>query len=59
MDTAPALTTVRVPLRAAGVLAAQLVTGRRALPPGGITTLPTELMVRGSTAPPPAGRRRP
>lgn len=59
VDTAPALTTVRVPLRAAGVLAAQLVTGRRALPPGGITTLPTELMVRGSTAPPPAGRRRP
>lgn len=58
-DTAPALTTVRVPLREAGVLAAQLVTGRRALPPGGITTLPTELMVRGSTAPPPAGRRRP
>lgn len=59
VDTAPALTTVRVPLREAGVLAAQLVTGRRALPPGGITTLPSELMVRGSTAPPPAGRRRP
>ncbi|MCX5192702.1 LacI family transcriptional regulator [Streptomyces sp. NBC_00249] len=57
-DTAPALTTVRVPLREAGTLAAQLVTGRRATPPGGITTLPTELMVRASTAPPPAGRRR-
>ncbi|MEU8435951.1 LacI family DNA-binding transcriptional regulator [Streptomyces sp. NPDC029216] len=56
-DTAPALTTVRVPLREAGVLAAQLVTGRRALPPGGITTLPTELLVRGSTAPPPAPGR--
>ncbi|MFD3547298.1 LacI family DNA-binding transcriptional regulator [Streptomyces sp. NPDC058655] len=54
-DTAPALTTVRVPLREAGVLAAQLVTGRRPPPPGGITTLPTELMVRGSTAPPPTG----
>lgn len=54
-DTAPALTTVRVPLREAGALAAQLVTGRRPLPPGGITTLPTELMVRASTAPPPAG----
>ncbi|MDJ0379944.1 LacI family DNA-binding transcriptional regulator [Streptomyces sp. G-G2] len=53
VDTAPALTTVRVPLREAGVLAAQLVTRRRMLPPGGITTLPTELMVRGSTAPPP------
>lgn len=58
-DTAPALTTVRVPLREAGVLAAQLVTGRRPLPPGGITTLPTELMVRGSTAPPPPARRTP
>ncbi|MFD9411150.1 LacI family DNA-binding transcriptional regulator [Streptomyces sp. NPDC059989] len=56
-DTAPALTTVRVPLREAGALAAQLVTGRRPLPPGGITTLPTELMVRASTAPPPAGGR--
>ncbi|GAA0287655.1 LacI family DNA-binding transcriptional regulator [Streptomyces polychromogenes] len=58
-DTAPALTTVRVPLREAGALAAQLVTGRRPLPPGGITTLPTELMVRGSTAPPPATGRTP
>ncbi|MFD3539071.1 LacI family DNA-binding transcriptional regulator [Streptomyces sp. NPDC058662] len=58
VDTAPALTTVRVPLREAGHLAAQLVTGRRPLPPGGITTLPTELMVRGSTAPPPAGGNR-
>ncbi|MFJ4775857.1 LacI family DNA-binding transcriptional regulator [Streptomyces sp. NPDC088762] len=56
-DTAPALTTVRVPLREAGALAAQLVTGRRPLPPGGITTLPTELMVRASTAPPPAEGR--
>ncbi|MET9609749.1 LacI family DNA-binding transcriptional regulator [Streptomyces sp. NPDC006512] len=55
VDTAPALTTVRVPLREAGVLAAHLVTGRRSPPPGGITTLPTELMVRGSTAPPPEG----
>ncbi|MFG2981961.1 LacI family DNA-binding transcriptional regulator [Streptomyces sp. NPDC048258] len=52
-DTAPALTTVRVPLREAGILAAHLVTGRRPLPPGGITTLPTELMVRASTAPAP------
>ncbi|MFB6516603.1 LacI family DNA-binding transcriptional regulator [Streptomyces sp. NPDC056401] len=54
VDTAPTLTTVRLPLREAGVLAAQLVTGRRALPPGGITTLPAELTVRASTAPPPA-----
>ncbi|MFD9356642.1 LacI family DNA-binding transcriptional regulator [Streptomyces sp. NPDC060031] len=53
LDTAPPLTTVRVPLREAGALAAQFVTGRRPLPPGGITTLPAELMVRGSTAPPP------
>ncbi|MFD3875514.1 LacI family DNA-binding transcriptional regulator [Streptomyces sp. NPDC058623] len=57
VDTAPALTTVRVPLREAGALAANLVTGRRSPPPGGITTLPTELMVRGSTAPPPEGSR--
>ncbi|MFF3016742.1 LacI family DNA-binding transcriptional regulator [Streptomyces sp. NPDC057939] len=57
VDTAPALTTVRVPLREAGILAANLVTGRRSPPPGGITTLPTELMVRGSTAPPPEGSR--
>ncbi|MEV6953006.1 LacI family DNA-binding transcriptional regulator [Streptomyces sp. NPDC051183] len=60
VDTAPALTTVRVPLREAGVLAAQFVTGRRQLPPGGITTLPADLIVRGSTAPPPpAGGSRP
>ncbi|MFD3696220.1 LacI family DNA-binding transcriptional regulator [Streptomyces sp. NPDC058646] len=59
VDTAPALTTVRVPLREAGVLAAHLVTGRRLPPPGGITTLPTELMVRGSTAPPRAGGSSP
>ncbi|MEU9420403.1 LacI family DNA-binding transcriptional regulator [Streptomyces sp. NPDC051000] len=59
VDTAPALTTVRLPLREAGVLAAHLVTGRRALPPGGITTLPAELMVRGSTAPPPTEGSRP
>lgn len=58
-DTAPALTTVRVPLREAGALAAHLVTGRRPLPPGGITTLPTELMVRASTGPAPAERNRP
>lgn len=59
VDTAPALTTVRVPLREAGALAAHLVTGRRSPPPGGISTLPTELMVRASTGPAPAGRSRP
>ncbi|MEU9378568.1 LacI family DNA-binding transcriptional regulator [Streptomyces sp. NPDC048255] len=59
VDTAPALTTVRVPLREAGALAAQLVTGRRQPPLSGITTLPTELMVRGSTAPPPGDGSRP
>ncbi|MCB5182972.1 LacI family DNA-binding transcriptional regulator [Streptomyces antimicrobicus] len=57
VDTAPALTTVRVPLREAGLLAAHLVTRRRQPPPDGITTLPTQLMVRGSTAPPPTGRQ--
>lgn len=59
VDTAPALTTVRVPLREAGVLAAQLVTGRRPAPPGRITTLPTELMVRASTGAPPREGSRP
>ncbi|MFD9333319.1 hypothetical protein ACFWBF_02720 [Streptomyces sp. NPDC060028] len=43
----------RVPLRAAGALAARFVTGRRPLPPGGITMLPAELTERGSAAPQP------
>jgi LacI family transcriptional regulator len=50
----PALTTVRIPLQEAGARAGRLVMGRVAPPPGGVATIPTELMVRGSTAPPAA-----
>ncbi|WP_031514706.1 LacI family DNA-binding transcriptional regulator [Streptomyces sp. NRRL F-5123] len=55
-DASPALTTVRIPLQEAGARAGRLVMGRLAPPPGGVTTIATELMVRGSTAPPAAGR---
>jgi LacI family transcriptional regulator len=53
VDASPALTTVRIPLQEAGARAGRLVMGRLAPPPGGLATVPTELMVRGSTAPPP------
>lgn len=53
-DASPALTTVRIPLQDAGARAGRLVMGRAAPPPGGVATIPTELMVRGSTAPPAA-----
>ncbi|MEE4420316.1 LacI family DNA-binding transcriptional regulator [Streptomyces bugieae] len=49
-DAAPALTTVRLPLAEAGARAGRLVTGREERPPGGLATLPAELMVRGSTS---------
>ncbi|MBY8880829.1 LacI family DNA-binding transcriptional regulator [Actinacidiphila acidipaludis] len=52
VDAAPALTTVRIPLQEAGARAGRLVMGRQAPPPGGLSTIPTELMVRASTAPP-------
>ncbi|WP_327291040.1 LacI family DNA-binding transcriptional regulator [Streptomyces sp. NBC_01198] len=55
-DASPALTTVRIPLQEAGARAGRLVMGRVAPPPGGVATIATELMVRGSTAPPAAGR---
>lgn len=55
-DASPALTTVRIPLQEAGARAGRLVMGRIAAPPGGVATIATELMVRGSTAPPAAGR---
>lgn len=55
-DTSPALTTVRIPLQEAGARAGRLVMGRIAPPPGAVATIATELMVRGSTAPPAAGR---
>jgi LacI family transcriptional regulator len=56
VDASPALTTVRIPLQEAGARAGRLVMGRQPSPPGGLATIPTELMVRGSTAPPAAGR---
>lgn len=52
-DVSPALTTVRIPLQEAGARAGKLVMGRLSPPPGGVATIGTELMVRGSTAPPP------
>jgi LacI family transcriptional regulator len=55
-DASPALTTVRIPLQEAGARAGRLVMGRVAPPPGGVATIATELMVRGSTAPPAASR---
>lgn len=51
-DVSPALTTVRIPLQEAGARAGKLVMGRLSPPPGGVATIGTELMVRGSTAPP-------
>lgn len=55
VDASPALTTVRIPLLEAGARAGRLVMGRQSPPPGGVATVATELMVRGSTAPPPTG----
>jgi LacI family transcriptional regulator len=57
VDASPALTTVRIPLQEAGARAGRLVMGRQAPPPGGLATVATELMVRQSTAPPPAHAR--
>ncbi|WP_314175410.1 LacI family DNA-binding transcriptional regulator [Streptomyces winkii] len=54
-DASPTLTTVRIPLHDAGARAGRLALGREAPPPGGVATVRTELMARGSTAPP-AGR---
>lgn len=49
-DAAPALTTVRLPLREAGARAGRLAVGREERPPGGLATLSAELLVRGSTS---------
>ncbi|WP_251453659.1 LacI family DNA-binding transcriptional regulator [Microbacterium sp. Marseille-Q6648] len=51
----PGLTTVRQPMRRLGALAAEYVTGLLAgeQPPSLHVQLPTKLVVRGSTAPPP------
>ncbi|KOT55987.1 MULTISPECIES: LacI family DNA-binding transcriptional regulator [Streptomyces] len=51
-DAAPALTTVRLPLQEAGARAGRLAMGRETPPPGEITTLSADLMVRESTSPP-------
>ncbi|MFJ6460052.1 LacI family DNA-binding transcriptional regulator [Streptomyces sp. NPDC091387] len=52
VDVVPALTTVRLPLFEAGARAGRLAMGKETPPPGGIATIPAELMVRGSTAVP-------
>ncbi|MFB4195931.1 LacI family DNA-binding transcriptional regulator [Streptomyces carpaticus] len=52
IDAAPALTTVRIPLHEAGARAGRLALGREEAPAGRTTTLPADLMVRASTAPP-------
>ncbi|MFE6775434.1 LacI family DNA-binding transcriptional regulator [Streptomyces sp. NPDC057702] len=55
-DAAPALSTVRLPLHEAGARAGRLALGREATPPGGVAMIRAELMIRDSTAPPPATR---
>ncbi|MEU1281812.1 LacI family DNA-binding transcriptional regulator [Streptomyces sp. NPDC005805] len=52
VDAVPALTTVRLPLFEAGARAGRLAMGNEAPPPGGIASIPAELMVRGSTGAP-------
>ncbi|MEU8568868.1 LacI family DNA-binding transcriptional regulator [Streptomyces pathocidini] len=52
-DAVPALTTVRLPLQAAGARAGRLAMGRETPPPGGVATIRSDLMARASTAPPP------
>ncbi|MEN8650321.1 LacI family DNA-binding transcriptional regulator [Streptomyces sp. 21So2-11] len=52
VDAVPALTTVRLPLYEAGARAGRLAMGRETPPPGGIASVPAELMVRGSTGAP-------
>ncbi|GAA2063123.1 LacI family DNA-binding transcriptional regulator [Streptomyces cheonanensis] len=52
IDAAPALTTVRIPLHEAGARAGRLALGREEAPAGRTATLPADLMVRASTAPP-------
>ncbi|SCK19568.1 LacI family DNA-binding transcriptional regulator [Streptomyces sp. WMMB 322] len=55
-DASPTLTTVRIPLHDAGARAGRLALGRETPPPGGVATVRTELLARGSTAPPPGPR---
>ncbi|MEU7022439.1 LacI family DNA-binding transcriptional regulator [Streptomyces sp. NPDC046203] len=52
VDAVPALTTVRLPLYEAGARAGRLALGGEPVPPGGLATVPAELVVRGTTAKP-------
>ncbi|MEU6976553.1 MULTISPECIES: LacI family DNA-binding transcriptional regulator [unclassified Streptomyces] len=52
IDAVPALTTVRLPLHEAGLRAGRLALGAEEPPPGGLATIPAELVVRGSTGTP-------
>ncbi|MCF6523962.1 LacI family DNA-binding transcriptional regulator [Streptomyces sp. JJ36] len=52
-DAWPPLTTVRVPLTDAGAMAGRLALRRAPLEPGAVLVLPTEVVIRSSTAPPP------
>ncbi|MER8042845.1 LacI family DNA-binding transcriptional regulator [Streptomyces sp. NPDC094032] len=52
IDAVPALTTVRLPLHEAGARAGRLAVGTEEAPPGGLATVPAELVVRGSTGRP-------
>ncbi|MGP3987583.1 LacI family DNA-binding transcriptional regulator [Streptomyces sp. 3N207] len=54
-DASPSLTTVRLPLHEAGARAGRLALGTLPPPPGGVTAVGHELVVRASTAPPRAG----
>ncbi|MGP3975383.1 LacI family DNA-binding transcriptional regulator [Streptomyces sp. 8N114] len=54
-DASPSLTTVRLPLHEAGARAGRLALGTLPPPPGGVTTVSHELVVRASTAPPRTG----
>lgn len=51
-DAFPPLSTVRLPLNRAGARAGRLAVGRESAPPGGVATVPAELISRASTAPP-------
>jgi LacI family transcriptional regulator len=54
----PALTTVRVPMRELGYAAARQMLARlNGAPSATVTELPVDLIVRGTTAPPPGGAR--
>ncbi|MFG3345492.1 LacI family DNA-binding transcriptional regulator [Streptomyces sp. NPDC048018] len=52
VDAVPALTTVRLPLQEAGARAGRLALGTEDTPPGGLATVPAEVVVRGSTGRP-------